>query len=72
MSKSKSNGERKIALRVHENPHRTGTKDAAKFRKLKPGMTLSAALASGLDRGYLRYSAKRGVIVFTPKKAAAC
>ena len=48
----------KITIKASANPHRAGTYDAAKFRKLRNGMTVKEAL-SKVDAGYLRYGVKR-------------
>jgi len=52
----------KIRLVAKENPHRNGTNDFAKFKKLSAGMTVAKALATGVDRGYLRYMVGRELI----------
>jgi hypothetical protein len=52
----------KITIKSKENPHRTKTSDHAKFRKLMGCPTVEAALAAGIDRGYLRYMVGRALI----------
>ena len=52
----------KIKLLVSANPHRTGSKDRAKFALVAANLTVGAALAAGIDRGYLNYAAKRKLV----------
>ena len=51
----------KISLMVKENPHRVGTNDHGKYRKLANGMTVETALRK-VDSGYLRYMVGRELI----------
>lgn len=43
------------------NPHRQGTNDFAKYKKLKQGMTVAEAYDAGIGKGYLHYMVKRGL-----------
>ena len=52
----------KITLLVKENPHGTGTKDRAKFALVAANLTVGAALAAGVDRGYLNYMSARKLL----------
>jgi len=45
-----------ITVISKSNPHRAGSKDHGKFRKIKTGMTVKEALEAGADRRYLRYA----------------
>jgi hypothetical protein len=49
----------KIVLTGKENPHGASTGNYNKYKKLKPGMTVQAALDAGVDWGYLRYGTER-------------
>jgi hypothetical protein len=52
----------KIRLIAKSNPHRKATNDFGKFKKLSTGMTVEAAVAAGVDRGYLRYAAAHSIL----------
>lgn len=51
----------KIKVLVEENPHRAGSKDFAKFKAIKDGMTMGDARAKNVESGYLRYGIERGI-----------
>jgi hypothetical protein len=52
----------RVKILAEGNPHRPGTKDHAKFRKLTDGATVAEIRAAGIDAGYLREVARRGII----------
>ena len=54
-----------ITLLVKKNPHRAGSKDAARFDQLKPGMSVGDAVQLGASWRYLRYAVKRGLITLS-------
>ncbi len=49
----------RIKILVTENPHRKGTNDAGKWKKVVAAKTVAGALKAGVDRGYLRYAVGR-------------
>lgn len=53
-----------IKLTVQDNPHRKGSNDFDKFKKLKnyDGKTFGKAIAAGVDPSYLRYLEKREIL----------
>lgn len=72
-AKSKANGSGKltkekddtvITILATANPHRKDTINHGKFAKLEDGMTIGAAVAKGVQRGYFQYWKRLGHIKF--------
>lgn len=57
-----------IKVLADKNPFREGTKAAAKFGKLKSGMTLEDAVEAGAPRSHIRWAVSLGHLEIVPAK----